>query len=99
MLLQQICSRLGTIIQGQQDKYDPHVFFTEGFLARNKARVRGLLTAITIPTTVSTLINQNKIPERLFFGNEKFLISRHLIIFVYLIFILIPFLYSFSRIS
>lgn len=60
---------MGTIIQGQQDKHDQHVFFTEGFLARNRARIRGALSAITIPTSVSTIIAQNKLPERLFFGN------------------------------
>lgn len=67
--VQQIRSRVGTIIQGHQDKHDQHVFFTEGFLARNRARIRGALSAITIPTSVSTIIAQNKLPERLFFGN------------------------------
>nr|CAG4641501.1 EOG090X0267 [Eurycercus lamellatus] len=62
-LLQQLVSRIGTIIQGQQDKHDHHVFFTEGFLARNKARVRGALSAITVPTSVSAIIAQNKFPE------------------------------------
>nr|CAG4635980.1 EOG090X0267 [Eubosmina coregoni]SVE69664.1 EOG090X0267 [Eubosmina coregoni] len=67
-LLQQMVNRIGTIIQGQQDKHDHHVFFTEGFLARNKARIRGALSAITIPTSVSAIIAQNKFPERLFFS-------------------------------
>nr|CAG4646077.1 EOG090X0267 [Macrothrix elegans] len=61
-------SRLGTIIQGQQDQQDPHVFFTEGYLARNKARIRGALSAITVPTPISSIVNQNKFPERLFFS-------------------------------
>lgn len=68
--MQQLRSRLGTIIQGQQDKYDQHVFFTDGFLARNRARIRGALSAITIPTSVLSIITQNKLPERLFFGNN-----------------------------
>ena len=66
-MVQQMVNRIGTIIQGQQDKQDHHVFFTEGFLARNKARIRGALSAITIPTSVSAIIAQNKFPERLFF--------------------------------
>ena len=70
ILVQQIRNRLGTIIQGQQDKFDHHVFFTEGFLARNRARIRGALSAITVPTSVSAIIAQNKFPERLFFGNH-----------------------------
>ena len=75
-LVQQLRSRLGTIIQGQQDKYDQHVFFTDGFLARNRARIRGALSAITIPTPVLSIITQNKLPERLFFGNFNSI--RHL---------------------
>ena len=71
ILVQQLRSRLGTIIQGQQDKYDQHVFFTDGFLARNRARIRGALSAITIPTPVLSIINQNKLPERLFFGKHN----------------------------
>jgi len=67
-LLQQIVSRLGDTIQGQQDKNDSLTFFTEGYLARNRAKIRGALSAITVPTSVSSLISQNKFPERLFFA-------------------------------
>jgi len=74
-LLQQILSRLGDTIQGQQDKNNSLNFFTEGFLARNRAKIRGALTAITVPTSVSTLISQNKFPERLFFAVAEELIS------------------------
>jgi len=68
LILQQIVSRLGTIIQGQQDKNNHQTFFTEGFLSRNKARIRGALSAITVPTSIASIISQNKFPERLFFG-------------------------------
>lgn len=68
---QQVVSRLGGVIQGQQDKTDQFTFFTEGFLARNKACIRGALSAITVPTSVSAIISQNKFPERLFFGKKK----------------------------
>nr|SVE74987.1 EOG090X0267 [Daphnia dolichocephala] len=74
-ILQQIRKRLGTIIQGQQDKHDQNVFFTEGFLARNRARIRGALSAITVPTPVSAIIAENKLPERLFFAVADELIS------------------------
>ena len=66
-MVQQMVNRICTIKQGQQYNQDHHVFFTEGFLARNKARIRGALSAITIPTSVSAIIAQNKFPERLFF--------------------------------
>lgn len=78
-LLQQMVNRVGSIIQGQQDKHDHHVFFTEGFLARNKARIRGALSAITIPTSVSAIIAQNKFPERLFFSVvDELIVSKRI---------------------
>lgn len=67
-LFQQLLSRLGAIVQGEQDRNDPMIFFTEGFLARNKARIRGALSAISVPTSVSSIVSNHKFPERLFFG-------------------------------
>nr|CAG4649980.1 EOG090X0267 [Sida crystallina] len=74
-LLQQLVSRLGGIVQGQQDKNNSLIFFTEGFLARKKACIRGTLSAITVPTPVSSIISQNKFPERLFFAVAEELIA------------------------
>ena len=70
-LLQQLLFRLGSSLQGQQDKNNNLTFFTEGFLARNKARIRGTLSAITVPTSVSSIISHNKFPERLFFSESE----------------------------
>lgn len=65
---QVIVERLGTIIQGQQDTSDPTVIFTDAFVARNKAHIRGVLSAITRPTQVSLILAQHGFQERLFFS-------------------------------
>ena len=60
--------RLGTIIQGQQDTSDSTVIFTDAFVARNKAHIRGVLSAITKPTQVSVILDQHGLQQRLFFS-------------------------------
>ena len=40
-------ARLGTIIQGSLDPQNSDVIFTEAFIARNIARIRGIFSAIT----------------------------------------------------
>lgn len=58
---------LGNIILATQDSQDPKIFYTENFVARNKAKVRGALSAITKPTPLSAILGQCGIPERIFF--------------------------------
>lgn len=58
---------LGKTVEGRQDKQDPRVFYTEGFIARNRAKIRGALSAITKPTPVVAILGQCKVPERIFF--------------------------------
>lgn len=65
---QVIVDRLGTIIQGQQDTNDPTVIFTDAFVARHKAHIRGVLSAITRPTQVSAILAQHGFQQRLFFS-------------------------------
>jgi superoxide dismutase len=59
---------LGKIIHGKQDKTDHQVFFTESFVARNRACVRGALAAALQPISVATLLNQCRVEERLFYS-------------------------------
>nr|CAD7198048.1 unnamed protein product [Timema douglasi] len=59
--------QLGKLIRGKQDKSDPRVFFTESYVTRNTACVRGALAAATRPTPISTLLSQCDVPERMFF--------------------------------
>lgn len=45
--LQALSRRLGRIIHGQLDQENHGVIFTEAFVSRHRARIRGLFTAIT----------------------------------------------------
>ncbi|XP_043479202.1 E3 UFM1-protein ligase 1 homolog [Leptopilina heterotoma] len=59
---------LGKIVFGKQDSQDLKVFYTEGYVARNRAKVRGALSAITKPTPLSAILGQCAVPERIFFS-------------------------------
>lgn len=58
---------LGRNIYGKQDPQDSKVFYTESFIARNKAKIRGALCAITKPTPLSAILGQCSVSERIFF--------------------------------
>lgn len=45
---------LGTIINARQDQEDSSKFFTQKYIARCKAKLRGALSGLTMPTPVST---------------------------------------------
>ncbi|XP_076632501.1 UFM1 specific ligase 1 [Colletes latitarsis] len=59
---------LGKTIHGKQDTQDSRVFYTENFIARNKAKLRGALCAITKPTPLSVILEQCCISEGIFFS-------------------------------
>lgn len=59
---------LGKTIYGKQDTQDSRVFYTESFISRNKAKIRGALAAITKPTPLSAILGQCSVPERIFFS-------------------------------
>eukprot|EP00057_Strongylocentrotus_purpuratus_P027408 XP_011681882.1 PREDICTED: E3 UFM1-protein ligase 1 [Strongylocentrotus purpuratus] len=65
-LTEAIERRMGRIIEGQMDAYDRGVIFTQAFVDRHRARIRGIFSAITKPTPVANILNQYHIPERLF---------------------------------
>jgi len=58
---------LGKIIHATQDYQDPKVFYTESFIAKNRAKIRGALSAVTKPTPLSAILGQCGVPERIFF--------------------------------
>lgn len=66
-LQQMLRERLGTIIQGQTDPVDPQLVFTQAFIARHKARIKGALIAATKPTQLANVIHRYGLQERLFF--------------------------------
>ncbi|KAJ7406020.1 E3 UFM1-protein ligase 1 [Willisornis vidua] len=67
-LIQALSRRLGRIIRGQLDQENRGVIFTEAFVSRHRARIRGLFTAITRPTPVSNLITRYGFQEHLLYS-------------------------------
>lgn len=58
---------LGSLIFGKQDVANPRIFFTQSYVQRCKAKIRGALSGITVPTAVSAILAQGGIKERIFF--------------------------------
>ncbi|KAJ8682576.1 hypothetical protein QAD02_018368 [Eretmocerus hayati] len=59
---------LGKTIIGKQDTQDPRIFYNQGYISRNEAKIRGALSAITKPTPISAILGQCSVPERIFFA-------------------------------
>ncbi|KAH8369323.1 hypothetical protein KR009_008357 [Drosophila setifemur] len=57
---------LGRIIKGRQDNTNPRVFFTQAYIQRCKAKIRGALAAITRPTNVAVILQQIGVHEKIF---------------------------------
>ncbi|XP_063168021.1 E3 UFM1-protein ligase 1 [Candoia aspera] len=67
--LKQVFSvRLGKIIHGQLDQDNRGVIFTDAFVTRHRARIRGLFRAITRPTPVINLITRHGFQEHLLYS-------------------------------
>lgn len=67
-LTQALTQRLGKIINGHIDLDNRGVIFTEAFVTRHKARIRGLFSAITRPTAVNSLISKYGFQEQLLYS-------------------------------
>ncbi|KAM5163262.1 E3 UFM1-protein ligase 1 [Mantella aurantiaca] len=67
-LTETLSKRLGSIVQGKIDQSNKGVIYTEAFVSRHRARIRGLFTAITRPTPVITLITQHGFQEHLLYS-------------------------------
>ncbi|EMP42445.1 E3 UFM1-protein ligase 1, partial [Chelonia mydas] len=59
---------INEIIHGQIDQDNKGVIFTEAFVARHRARIRGLFSAITRPTPVTNLITRYGFQEQLLYS-------------------------------
>lgn len=77
-LQDQIEKRLGKVIHGKVDRDDPNLIYTETFVRRNTARIRGILSAITKPTPINQILLKfgSNVPEKLFFGMHYLYMSR-----------------------
>ncbi|KAM9355789.1 E3 UFM1-protein ligase 1 [Pholidichthys leucotaenia] len=67
-LTEELSKRLGKVIQGEMDQYNKGVIFTPAFVARHKARIQGLFSAITRPTPVSSMIGAYGFQEHLLYS-------------------------------
>ncbi|XP_040839724.1 E3 UFM1-protein ligase 1 [Ochotona curzoniae] len=67
-LTQALTQRIGRIINGHIDLDNRGVIFTEAFVARHKARIRGLFSAVTRPTAVNSLISKYGFQEQLLYS-------------------------------
>ncbi|CAJ1077481.1 E3 UFM1-protein ligase 1 [Xyrichtys novacula] len=67
-LTEELSKRLGKLIQGEMDQYNRGVIFTPAFVARHKARIRGLFSGITRPTPVSSMIGVFGFQEHLLYS-------------------------------
>ncbi|XP_053566532.1 E3 UFM1-protein ligase 1 [Bombina bombina] len=67
-ITESLALRIDTIIQGKIDQSDRGVIYTEAFVARHRARIRGLFTAITKPIPISTLISHHGFQEHLLYS-------------------------------
>ena len=70
-----IQSHLGVVIQGEIDVVDRDVLFTEAYIARHHAIVKGAFSAITRPTPVIAVINLYGLHESLFYSILEGLVS------------------------
>lgn len=57
---------LGKIVIAKQDTSDPRIFYTEEYVMRTKAKIRGALMALLKPTPVAVVINHCNLSDRLF---------------------------------
>lgn len=67
-LTEELLKRLGKIIHGEMDQYNRGVIFTPAFVARHKARIQGLFSAVTRPTAVSSIIGAFGFQEHLLYS-------------------------------
>ncbi|XP_004083959.1 E3 UFM1-protein ligase 1 [Oryzias latipes] len=74
-LSEELSKRLGKLIQGEIDQHNRGVIFTRAFVARHKARIQGLFSAITRPTLVSSMISAFGFQEHLLYSVLEELVS------------------------
>ena len=70
----QIYARVGSIIEGFRDDEDKNIILTPIYIARNRAKMRGVLSAVTVPTPCSTLATRFGFPDKLFMSLAEELI-------------------------
>nr|XP_039264399.1 E3 UFM1-protein ligase 1-like [Styela clava] len=67
-LIAELVNRLGTIIDGRLDENNKDAIFTEAFISRHKCKIRGILTAISRPTSLQPILGECKMSSKLFYA-------------------------------
>ena len=67
-LCEQVWKRLGKFIEGFQDEHDPKTILTSAYISRYRAKIRGILTGISVPMPVSTIVKEFGFDHRMFFN-------------------------------
>uniref|UniRef100_A0A1B0C9L2 E3 UFM1-protein ligase 1 homolog n=1 Tax=Lutzomyia longipalpis TaxID=7200 RepID=A0A1B0C9L2_LUTLO len=68
-ILQKIIEKnLGKTIHGKRDPTDSKVFFTQTYISRCKAKIRGALAALSRPTPIASILGQCKIKDKIFYA-------------------------------
>ncbi|XP_063362986.1 E3 UFM1-protein ligase 1 homolog [Cydia amplana] len=57
---------LGKLIFGKQDASEPRTFYTEEYILRTKAKIKGALMGLLKPTPITVIVNHCNVAERLF---------------------------------
>lgn len=57
---------LGKLIFGKQDASEPRNFYTEEYITRTKAKIRGALMGLLKPTPIAVIISHCNLTDRLF---------------------------------
>ncbi|XP_063622057.1 E3 UFM1-protein ligase 1 homolog [Cydia splendana] len=57
---------LGKLIFGKQDASEPRTFYTEEYIMRTKAKIKGALMGLLKPTPITVIVNHCNVVERLF---------------------------------
>lgn len=57
---------LGKIIIGKQDPSEPRTFYTDEYITRTKAKIRGALMGLLKPTPIAVIVNHCNLSDRLF---------------------------------
>ncbi|KAF6023211.1 UFL1 [Bugula neritina] len=76
-LKKEVGSRLGTLVFGKVNPSNTDVLYTDAYLSRHKARIRGIFSALTRPTSVTAIINKYGFPEQVFYNLLGELIASH----------------------
>ena len=61
-----ITERLGTIIRGRTDANDSRIIVTNDYISQYQSKVTGVLSAVTRPVPLNTIVNRYKFSESIF---------------------------------